>query len=348
MRHHTEIRAATPGERPEICHLIDVAFDAEPHGPSLTSPCTSVGSSAEDPHDRPDNTRILVADGKIVSVVHMAYREAHVRGARVSFGYVSMVATHPDHRRNGYMRRLMRDAEESMRDRGLCYALLMGAWDFYGGSLGWRPCDDKAPSLAWKYVARTDGLPTVSAEARMAAEADIPALAHMYDGRYAQMFGPVVRSREYWRRWSLGRPWEGSYAIVSDAAGPLGYFHTAGDEYGCEPDRGDVLDRVFLARARLAARSGEETASYYLDGADMDAFRQVFGDAPRTYVDPLGRPVTEADRDVYRLGNWAGGCGVMVRCLNRGSGILSDATTTDALTSAMARLRWTYLDADSM
>lgn len=345
---HPEVRAATLRERPAVCRLIDLAFDAEDYGPSLRDPCAALGSSSEDPHDRAENTRILLADGRIVGVVHVAEREAYLHGGRVPFGYVAMVATHPEYRRNGYMRQLMRDAEAYMRRRGLCYALLMGAWSYYGGSLGWRPCDDAATSLAWKYVAPTAAARGAPVEARMATEADIPALARNYEARYARSFGPVVRSHEYWRRWSLQRPWEGVYAVAYDAAGPFGYFHTAGDEYGCEPGRGDALAQLFLARARWAAQHGHETAQYCVDDADMGAFRVAFGDLPRTYVDPLGRAVGEADRDAYRFGSWHPGCGVMVKHLRPGPGALAQVDTTDALTHAMTRLGWTYVDADSM
>ena len=40
-----EIRAAKLNERPEVCHLINLVFDAEGYGPSLADPTESVGYS---------------------------------------------------------------------------------------------------------------------------------------------------------------------------------------------------------------------------------------------------------------------------------------------------------------
>ena len=78
-----EIRAARLDERAAVCHLIDIAFDAESYGPSLEHPCECVGKSHMDPHDRPENTRILLIGGEIVAVAHVAERQAYVCGKRV-------------------------------------------------------------------------------------------------------------------------------------------------------------------------------------------------------------------------------------------------------------------------
>src|SRR5512136_824712 len=102
-----DIRGATLAERPAVQHLINLAYDAESYGPSLTHPCTCVGSSDSDPYDRPENTRVLLVDGQLVSAMHVLEREAYVCGGRVRFGIITDVATHPDQRRRGYMGLLM-------------------------------------------------------------------------------------------------------------------------------------------------------------------------------------------------------------------------------------------------
>ncbi len=103
-----EARGARREERPAVCHLIDAAFNAESRGPSLAEPCVPVGNSHLDPHDRPRNTRVLLANGEIVSTVHVAERETYARAARVRFGFMAMAATHPAHRRRGDCRRRQR------------------------------------------------------------------------------------------------------------------------------------------------------------------------------------------------------------------------------------------------
>ncbi len=67
----TEIRGARREEAQAVRDLISLAFDAESHGPSLDAPAQDIGSSSMDPHHCAENTRILLVDGRIVSVVHV-------------------------------------------------------------------------------------------------------------------------------------------------------------------------------------------------------------------------------------------------------------------------------------
>lgn len=352
-----EIRAAKLEERPAVCDLINLAFDAESHGPSPEDPWDDIGNSHMDPHHRPENTRILVVDRQIASVVHVAEREAYVCGQRFPFGFIGMVATHPDHRRRGYMRRLMTDAQAYMQCKGFCYGALMGGWRDYGGSLGWRLWSEKRSTLGWTYVvpARVEsdsGLCT-----RAAMEDDIPFLARVYEARYAWRFGPVVRSHEYWRRWSLKRPWEGICVTVCDGAVPVGYFHIGGadrkvvDEIGSKPDRKEMQERVFLAATSWAGQDGGSSVAFYVDDIDdvaLSAFCRAFGDVPRTFTNPKGKPVEDSDPTPYRPENWPDGWGLLVKFLNPGPGILADVDSTDALTRTMACHSWTYFDGDAM
>jgi len=342
-----EIRAARVEEKPAICHLIDLAFDAESHGPSLDNPSKDIDSSSMDPHHRPENTRILLVDGQIVSVVHIAEREAYACGDRFSFGFIGVVATHPDHRRQGYMRRLMMDAQAYMRRRRFCYGALMGGWRDYGGSLGWRLCTEKASTLGLTYIvpARVEG--GLGLCTRAATEDDIPFLSRVYEARYARRFGPVVRSHEYWRRWSLKRPWEGIYVTVCDGTVPVGYFRIP-DEIGWDPAREEIQDRIFLAATSWTAQGEGSSVAFYVDDAALPAFRQAFGDIPPTFTNPKGQPVEDSDPTPYRPENWPDGWGLLVKFLNPGPGILADVNSTDSLTEAIVRHSWTYFDGDSM
>jgi GNAT superfamily N-acetyltransferase len=343
---NVEIRGATQEERSAVCHLIDLAFDAESHGPSLENPCNDIGSSRMDPYHRPENTRILLVDGQLVSVVHVIEREAYVYGDRFPFGFIAVVATHPDHRRRGYMRRVMTDAQAYMQRRGFCYGLLMGGWRDYGGSLGWRLCSEKFPTLGWKYVVPARGQRDSGLCTRVATEDDIPFLARVYEARYGKRFGPVIRSHEYWRRWSLKRPWEGIYITVCDGTVPVGYFRIP-DEIGWDPDCEEMQERVFLSATSWTAKEGGTNVTFYVDEIALAAFHRAFGDVPRTFTNPLGQPVEDSDPTPYRPANWPEGWGLLVKFLNPGPGILADVDSTDALTDAFVRHSWTYFDGDT-
>ena len=348
-----EVRGARRGERPAICHLIDAAFDAESCGPSLAEPCRSVGNSHLDPHDRLRNTRVLLANGEIVSTVHVAERRAYAIGARVPFGFIAMVATHPVHRRRGYMRRLMTDAETYMRIRGFCYAVLFGRFGTYA-SLGWRWCYGKRVTPVSMYTMPCYAGNAVRTTVRAAAEDDIAFLSQAYRSRYGKRFGPVVRSQEYWRRWSLRCTWNGAYMMACDAAGPIGYFHVNGDsvdEIGWKGSGEGMPERVFRALSAHGATSGARSLSLWLDDADDAAIRaleRAFGSVPRVFADPAGQPVCCGDPGAYLPESEPDQVGYMVKLLGPGPGILANVASTDALLEAMARHSWTYLDGDSM
>ncbi len=127
-----EIRAARSEERAEISDLVNLAFQNR-----LCAPGT-VGWSENDPHDRPENTRVLTIGGRIVSVTHVGERHAYALGHEAPIGFLTAVCTHPEYRGRGYMRRVLADAEAYMQKRGFCYGVLFGSFGMYGGPLRWE------------------------------------------------------------------------------------------------------------------------------------------------------------------------------------------------------------------
>jgi len=351
-----EIRGAAAEEWPEICDVVNRAFDAESHGPGLDDPWDDVGNSRMDPHHRPENTRLLLVDKQIVSVVHVAERETRLAGQRFPFGFVGMVATHPEHRRRGHMRRLMANAEDHMRSRGFCYGLLMGAWRYYAGGLGWRPIWQGLSTLPWKYIVPTRAeARRRPLRARPATADDIAFLSQAYHFRYASRLGPVVRSCDYWRQWALQRTSEGAYVMSEDDDGPVGYFHISRnrstvDEIGWTPETAVCGEQIFLTASSWAAADGRESVCFYVDDVDeaLRPLREVFGNVPRTYTTPLGKPADGPDPRLFLPANWPDGCGLLTKFLTPGPGTLADVRDTDDLTDAMARHDWTYFDHDTL
>lgn len=344
-----EIRAAELTERPSVQRLIDLAFDAESYGPSLRAPSLSVGQSHLDPHDQPENTRVLLVGGEIVSVVHLLLRRAYACGTTVGFGLVSMVATHPAHRRRGYARLLLADAEHHMREAGLCYAVLMGRFGYYGGPLGWHWCDEKRRALPSVYVAPAMERSDLSLED--ATQEDVPFLADLYEKRYAARFGPVVRSPEYWRRWSLRRPEEGSYVVVREGGKPVGYFHVGSsvDEFAWAQESSEAAERVFLGASAWVARQGASDFACWLDEGDAPAqqgLQAAFGELPTTLVDPQGQPVRSGSPRDFLPKHRPDESGILVKWLSPGPGPLAQVDSTDSLTQCLAAHNWTMLDVD--
>ena len=344
-----EIRAAALAERPAVQQLVDLAFDAESYGPSLRSPSPSVGQSHLDPYDRPENTRVLLVNGEIVTTVHLLARRAYASGATVGVGLISTAATHPAHRRRGYLHLLLAETEQRMRERGLCYAVLMGRFGYYGGSLGWHWCDEQRRALRRVRLA-----PAIECAGLSLGEATaeyVPFLADLYESRYGARFGPVVRPSEYWRRWSLRRPEEGVYVVVREASRGLGYFHFGSgvDEIGWERKLPGASERVFLGASAWAAGQGASQVSFWLAEEDEPArngLEAAFGELPTTFVGPQGQPVCDGTPARFLPARSPDESGVMVKYLSPGPGPLAQVDSTDALTQCMAADSWTMFDGD--
>jgi GNAT superfamily N-acetyltransferase len=356
MTQKIEVRAASLEERTRICRLVNLAYDAESYGPSLADPCRSVGSSHIDPYDRPENTRILLANDEIVSVAHVVEREAYVFGDRAPFGIITSVATHPGHRRRGYTKRVMEDAERHMRGKGMCYGWLMGAHRVYGGSLGWRMIIEKDPVLGTAYIVsaaeeRDDG----GLNVRPATPEDVPFLHQTHAERYRNTFGPVVRSRNYWRHWSLQCTWEGVYRIVSDDSGPVGYYHATDnsdvDEVGWKRGEEHLCENVLRALVSAEADKGNDTVDFFFPMQDEPVVARlysIFKKVRKKAVGPLGQFSDDWDVKPYLPENWPDATGHMVKWLSKGPGILSSVETTDDLLDVMGRHGWWWMDGDTM
>ena len=351
-----EIRAAREEERAGVAHMIDVAFDGESYGPGLKNPCRYVGHSDMDPHDRPENTQILLVGGEIVAVVHVAQRNAYACGDVAPFGFIAMVATHPEHRRKGHAGQLLREAEEYMRSRGLCYAVMLGGFRTYCGSLDWRLCSERFPSLPQRHVVPCGGPQSGNLSVRLATVQDIPHLSRFYDQRYARLFGPVIRSADYWRLWSLECDWEGRYVLVLDGEEPVGYFHVSPesdtvDEIGWAEASEERGAQVFKSALEWGRENGRESVIFYF-AADDNVGRTALWDASGTvtaeYYKPNGQRAEESNVAPFLPANWPDGMGILVKHLRAGPGLLGDVRSTDDLTETMAQHSWMWFDGDTM
>ncbi len=75
--------------------------------------------------------RQLRVDGERASRLWVLDRDIRLAGATVSMAGIGGVRTEPQHRKKGYMRRLMEDTVSYMTDRGYAVSMLFGISDFY-------------------------------------------------------------------------------------------------------------------------------------------------------------------------------------------------------------------------
>ncbi|MFI0719321.1 GNAT family N-acetyltransferase [Streptomyces sp. NPDC021224] len=265
-------RTATPADEPALHALWAAAFP------------DSAGTVAllwgRDP-GRHARTFLAEDGGRPVSVLH--YQPRPIRsadGGPQRVGCLGSVATHPDARGRGHVRRLLAAAAEAMTADACAWSLLFtGTPDVYRGA-GWQTFT--APVLSGPLAAPGAAAPEVTV--RRATQADVPLLRALRDAYDAGRPLTTVRSPEDWRR--RIPVWYGPPAaiLLAEEAGsggdrtPLGFVvvrpagpaEAAVAEIAPAPGRGPEATAALLRAAAGHARAtGATTASVHLP-ADPD------------------------------------------------------------------------------
>ncbi|MGC9317169.1 MAG: GNAT family N-acetyltransferase, partial [Armatimonadota bacterium] len=247
------IRPLHEDEYDEHAELVYVSYSHEKElaeGSMLTHRDWWLRSIERDPYYWPEQTRVMEVEGELVASVSCYHRPTYVGGRRVDAACIGSVCTHPDHRRQGYIRGVLGEAVEWMAAQGWEWSFLYGLEDIYGGS-GWRMLTsfDLIADLRVRSEAG-QGL----AERRADPQRDVPVLSAIYDGVCRDLTGPTVRTEQYWRRRVLSpTPWGETpdYRILERDGEAVGYLRMEGDavrEIGWRGRPHDVLAHV-LRRA---------------------------------------------------------------------------------------------------
>jgi predicted N-acetyltransferase YhbS len=143
-------------------------------------------------------TRVVVVNDKVISTLRVWERRMRVGASFVTMGGIGGVCTHPQYRGVGYASALMRDSIDYLRmtgcDIGALFTIIPEA--FYR-HLGWTTLP-----LHGFLVPRNS---TTSAEypseweiSTFNPEADLDAVARLYDLINVQQSGTIARTRAYW------------------------------------------------------------------------------------------------------------------------------------------------------
>lgn len=192
----------------------------------LADPLWWLKSIRNDPYYRPEITRVMFLDGRMVASVTNFDRWVYVAdGRRARVGSVGSVCTHPDFRRRGLVKQVLEESIAWMESVGVHWSSLFGREAVYNGS-GWTILTSFTCSADLR--SREDlgqGL-TV----RPAGPEDVDTLVGLHDACNARLTGPVVRNADYWRGWVLPGRWSGPpvYQLLEADGEPVAYF--LGDE----------------------------------------------------------------------------------------------------------------------
>lgn len=258
---------------------------------------------------KPIYTRLCKVDGKIVSAVQIVRRTIRVRGQKVSIAGIANVATHPQHRGQGYSTRLMEEAQSVIDEEDFVFGLLFtGIHDFYR-RLGWHAMPDG------EWIAGTAPGDLSGWSFRESEEADLQLVMRWYEEFNTHHSGSVVRDEDYWhgwRRWNDPGWRSGTYIVERDGQ-PSGYVWIA--QHNQRDDSGQVAGvKSVEAREMGCALSDKETLCATLRFTADTAYRLNAGHVEISLPERGYRQIL---KEILPDAAYHTGGGAMVRVGNR-------------------------------
>jgi len=174
---------------------------------------------------------IADVDGEVAAQVRLIPFEQNIRGTIKRMGGVSMVASEPRHRRQGYVRQLMLKITEDLREENYAVTTLYPFKDSFYGALGYV----KMPPLFWMEINPRQlenwNLPDGYNVKRMQVEDGLDEWREIHDAVVPKIHGGVRRSDQRWEETKLRTKHDLAIAYGPDGS-PGGYMTYRNKGYG--------------------------------------------------------------------------------------------------------------------
>jgi GNAT superfamily N-acetyltransferase len=197
-----------------------------------------------DPYYDPDQTRTLFVNGQMVASVTNYLRWLYLPGGRrAKVSAIGSVCTHPDHRRQGHVKRVLGESLEWMQREGFHWSFLFGKEEVYGGS-GWTILSSLHLTADLRLrPAVGEGLSVRQAD----PATDVAVLSQLYDEFASRQCGLFVRGEQYWQQRVLRPRLDGEqplFTLLYDGDQAVGYYQAQGSlitELAWATDRGAAV-----------------------------------------------------------------------------------------------------------
>ena len=287
MLEECHVAPARAGDQSEILQLLS----------GLPSPPSRAEFHAAVDHPEHDSANRLVARlaGRIVGHVEIVPRDILVGSAAVRGAVIDRVAVLPECRGAGHGQRLVKAAEDRMRQSGAVVALSRTRIAPSFHELGWSVLgrDCATPGRPTDILARLLEGPQRHGEAvtmRQWRHVELPAILRIYKQNASRFVGPLDRSENYCR-WLVSRAAFDSilvalvghdrYELHESSARIVGYCIQAGTrvlEIMADPEF-PGLEREILARACAEAIENDRQEIVYESSASDPLHAAVAGDS---------------------------------------------------------------------
>ncbi|MFD2704939.1 GNAT family N-acetyltransferase [Salibacterium lacus] len=166
---------------------------------------------------KPENTWVAEEDGRLMSKLTMLPMEVYIGGTLMPMGGISGVATWPESRRNGLVRKLLDSALEDMKSRGQVVSFLYPFSIPFYRKFGWEVFAD---AVTWKI--KKEQLPNreeiITGKIRRIPPAEWPTLQRIYQ-QFATWYNGMINRDETWWRYTVLKKKKGQIAVFSNDAG---------------------------------------------------------------------------------------------------------------------------------
>lgn len=332
----SQIRALRESELDAHAELVFRSYSEGrdlPAGSMLTHPDWWRRSIGREPGYRPEQTRVMVDAGRLVSSVTCFMRPSTVAGRAVSTVCIGSVCTHPEFRRRGLVREVLAEAVQWMESQGILWSFLFGLESVYGGS-GWRNLS------SWSTTVNLRGRPGLGEDIRERPAnpaQDVPALAALHDAFAARLTGPMRRTPEFWERRVLAvpGPWAAApvFHLLESGGSLIGYY-VGNDGQVAEVAWAEGQGLAVLAF--LLRRWPGRQVSLPFFGVEVESSLRALSAIPGQ-ADCLKSPGTVTLTETYR-GLW--------RFLGDPGGLVPEVRDTESLLRYLRAHDYTYWPAD--
>src|SRR5438128_1393904 len=185
-----EVRGARPEEMPEVLDMVPRVMGATRE--------YFAAAYRNDPWGRPEHSRIVLVDGRIVSHIRLYDRWQRVGSVPVHVGCVGDVCTLPEHRKQGYCRALLEDALRYWDDNGYDLSMIVSGVGVYA-ACGWVPLEEQSFEVPAENRHEASGRRNYTVRRFVRGE-DLTAVAAVYAEYNRERSLSTVRPSSYWER----------------------------------------------------------------------------------------------------------------------------------------------------
>jgi predicted acetyltransferase len=213
---------------------------------------TRMDYQTKDPYYKPEHSRIVRVDGRIVSHVSIVEKRMRIGRAVVKVAGIGDVYTLPDHRKKNFSRLLMQDAIKYMKAHRYPLTMLYGIPNFYH-KFGYIEAIVEYATFV-PTTATVDVKPVLNV--RPYEPSDAPRANELYNATYANKTCAMVREPAHW--YKMGDP--KTAVVVTDNTGETCGYALFKQPYGApfyvievaapSPDIEQIIMATFVQKAR--------------------------------------------------------------------------------------------------